>query len=68
MSAYVTKEQVQERLQVSKDLVGDLIAEGKITAVKIGRCVRIEAESVERYLEQQKIINNIFNKKELQND
>ncbi len=48
---YQTVEQVQERLKISHDTVNRLIGRGEIKAVKIGRCVRIESTSVDRYLQ-----------------
>lgn len=50
MSEYVMKQQVQERLSVSHDTLDKLIANGEITAVKIGRAVRVDLDSVEAYL------------------
>ena len=50
MSEYVSVEQVQEQLSVSRDTVDRLIDKGQIQAVKIGKCVRVSVESLEQYL------------------
>jgi excisionase family DNA binding protein len=55
MSEYETSEQVQERLKVSHDTINRMINRGDIMAVKIGRCVRIEMQSVEKYLSAPKM-------------
>lgn len=52
MGEYVGKEAIEKRLAISHDTIDRLIARGEIVAVKIGKAVRIELESVERYLQE----------------
>jgi excisionase family DNA binding protein len=54
MTDYISVEQVQERLSLSRDTVDRMIRRGEIQAVKIGRCVRISEEEIERYLQSHK--------------
>lgn len=49
---YLTLEQVGARLQVSEWTVRRLIQTGQLTALRVGRTVRIPVASVERLTEQ----------------
>ncbi len=54
MSDYISVEKVQERLMLSRDTVDRMIRRGDIQAHKIGRCVRISEDEIERYLREHK--------------
>jgi excisionase family DNA binding protein len=45
---------VAERLDVSQDTVRRLIANGELTAIRIGSCVRVEAIEFESFLERRR--------------
>ena len=54
MSEYIGVEQLQERLALSRDTVDRLIRQGYIEAVKIGRSVRVNVDSIEKFLHEHK--------------
>ena len=51
MGEYIIKERVQEWLAISHDTLDRMINRGDIVAVKIGKAVRIDLASVERYIQ-----------------
>jgi len=54
----LTVADVQERLSVSRDTVGRLIASGDLTPVRIGRAVRIANADVDEFIARCKPPNN----------
>lgn len=50
MSALLTKHEVAARLQVAPRTVLDFAARGALASVRLGRCVRFEAEAVEAFV------------------
>ena len=52
----LTVKGVSERGQISEDVVRSLIANGKLVAYKIGRCVRIYEEDWEAYLRRNTVV------------
>lgn len=52
---YLPTRVVAARLGVSAATVRDLISAGAIEGVRVGRLLRVEAASVDRYLSQQRV-------------
>jgi excisionase family DNA binding protein len=52
----LTGEEVAERLKTTPRFVRRLVAERRITYVKVGRMVRFEPEAVAEYIERNKVV------------
>ena len=55
MDELLTVDQAAERLGTSPSFPRKLITERRITFVKVGRCVRIPAASLEAYVREQTV-------------
>ena len=53
--ALMTTQEVAKRLRCSTRTVLTLITDGEVTAMRVGRDYRIDADSVEAYVERQTI-------------
>lgn len=56
MKKLLTVDEVAERLSMSKFTVYDLLRSGRLPGrVKVGACVRVDWEQVERWLDEQRV-------------
>lgn len=56
MKQLLTVDEVAERLSMNKFTVYGLLRSGRLPGrVKVGACVRVDWEQVERWLEQQRV-------------
>lgn len=55
MDKYLTTQQVADVFGVSKRLIQKLIAAGEISAIKVGRCLRISQSSLEEYAKRNQV-------------
>lgn len=51
---WITVEEMRRHLSISKTKSYEIATSGCVETVKIGRCLRINAESLSRWLESQK--------------
>ena len=56
MDDLLTGDEVAERLRTTPRFVRRLVAERRITYVKVGRLVRFEPQAVAEYIERNKVV------------
>ena len=54
---YLKVPEVAEELRIARSRAYELVANGTIPAVKIGRSVRVRRRELERWLEEQRYLN-----------
>ena len=47
--------EVAEALGIGRSLIYELIAQGQIPSVRLGRCIRVPAEALKRWLEEHEV-------------
>ncbi len=56
---YITVDELRERLSISRTLAYRLATDGDIETVKIGRCLRVSEDSLNRWLESARVAKGV---------